>query len=79
MAYPKQFASGVVSVNVPYQSNGCSLSEKTTFLSKSDTLQELNLCILYAKYYIYIPRLINNNTHDLYNSLTQLKLALQIK
>ncbi len=39
----------------------------------------LNCCTLYAKYYIYIQRLFNNNTLDLYVCLTQLKQALQIE
>ncbi len=34
-------------------------------------MQVLNICILYAKYYIYIQRLFNNNTLDLYDCLTQ--------
>ncbi len=41
-------------------------------------MQALNFCILYEKYYIYIQRLFNNNTRDLYNCLTLLKQALQI-
>ncbi len=49
------------------------------FPSDSDTMQVLNLCILFAKYYIYIQRLFNNNTLDLYDCLTQLKQALQIE
>ncbi len=34
---------------------------------------------LYVKYYIYIQRLFNNNTVDLYTCLTQLKQALKIE
>ncbi len=43
------------------------------FPSNSDVMQVLNFCILYAKYYIYIQRLFNNNTLD----LNQLKQALK--
>ncbi len=39
----------------------------------------LNICTLYAKYYIYIQQLFNNNTLDLYVCLTQLKEALKIE
>ncbi len=43
-------------------------------------MQVLNFCILYAKYYIYIQHLFNNNTLDLYlyTCLNQLKQALKI-
>ncbi len=41
------------------------------FPSNSDVMQLLNFCILYAKYYIYIQRLFNNNTFDLYTCLNQ--------
>ncbi len=47
------------------------------FLSNSDVMQVLNFCILYAKYYIYIQSLFNNNTLDLYTCLKQLKQALK--
>ncbi len=40
-------------------------------------MQVLNICILYAKYYIYIQRLFNNNTLDLYPCLHQFKQALK--
>ncbi len=40
-------------------------------------MQVLNFCILYAKYYIHIQCLFNNNTLDLYACLTQLKQALK--
>ncbi len=40
-------------------------------------MQVLNFYILYAKYYIYIQRLFNNNTLDLYTCLKQLKQALK--
>ncbi len=36
-------------------------------------MQVLNFCILYAKYYIFIQHLFNNNTLELYTCLTQLK------
>ncbi len=39
----------------------------------------LNFCILYAKYYIYIQHLFNNNTLDLYACLNQLKQTLTIE
>ncbi len=42
-------------------------------------MQVLSFCLLYAKYYIYIQRLFNNNTLDLYLSVTQPKQALKIK
>ncbi len=42
-------------------------------------MQVLNYCILYAKRYIYIQRLFNNNTLDLYDCLTQIKQTLQIE
>ncbi len=40
-------------------------------------MQVLNFCILYAKYYVYIQHLFNNNTLDLYACLAQLKQALK--
>ncbi len=40
-------------------------------------MQILNFHILYAKYYIYIQRLFNNNTLELYTCPTQLKQALK--
>ncbi len=40
-------------------------------------MQVLSFCILHAKYYIYIQRLFNNNTLDLYTCLNQLKQALE--
>ncbi len=42
-------------------------------------MQVLNFCILYAKYYIYIQRLFNSSTLDLYACLTQLKQTLKIE
>ncbi len=47
------------------------------FPLNSDTMQLLNICILYAKYYIDIQRLFNSNTFDLHACLTQLKQALK--
>ncbi len=40
-------------------------------------MQVLNFCILYAKYYIYMKRLFNNNTLDFYACLNQRKQALK--
>ncbi len=40
-------------------------------------MQVFNFCILYAKYYIYIQHLFNNNTLDLYTCLNQFKQALK--
>ncbi len=42
-------------------------------------MQVLNFCILYAKYYIFIQSVFNDNTLDLYDCLTQLRQALQIE
>ncbi len=47
------------------------------FPSNSDVMQVLNFCILYAKYYIHIEHLFNNNILDLYTCLNQLKQALK--
>ncbi len=51
------------------------------FPSNSDVMQVhvLIFCILYTKYYIYIQRLFNNNTLDLYTCLNQVKQALKIE
>ncbi len=49
------------------------------FLLNNDVMHVLNFCTLYAKHYIYIQRLFNNNTLDLYVCLTQLKQALRIE
>ncbi len=49
------------------------------FPPNSDVMQVLNFCMLYAKYYIYVQRLFNNNTLDLYTCLNQLKQALKIE
>ncbi len=46
-------------------------------LRKTNVMQVLNFCILYAKYYIYIQSLFNNYTLDLYTCLDQLKQALK--
>ncbi len=44
-------------------------------------MQVLNICILWAKYYIYIQRLFNNkkNDLDLCECLAQVKLAFEIE
>ncbi len=47
------------------------------FPSNIDVMQVLNFCILYAKYYIYMQLLFNNDTFDLYTCLNQLKQALK--
>ncbi len=49
------------------------------FPSNNDVMQVLNVCILYAKYYIYIECIFNNNTLDLYTCLNQLKQDLKIE
>ncbi len=49
------------------------------FPFNNDVMHVLNLCVLYAKYYIYIQCLFNNNTLDLYICLTQLKQAMKIE
>ncbi len=47
------------------------------FPYNSDVMQVLNLCILFAKYYIHIQHLFNNNTLDLYAFLNHLKCVLK--
>ncbi len=49
------------------------------FPLNNDVMHVLKFCILYANYYIYIQRLFNYNTLDLYVCLTQLKQALEIE
>ncbi len=49
------------------------------FPFNNDGMHVLNFCVLYAKYYISIQRLFNNNTLDLSACLTQLKQALTIE
>ncbi len=49
------------------------------FPLNNDVMHVFNFCTLYAKYYIYIQRLFNNNTLDLYVCLSQLKQALKIE
>ncbi len=39
----------------------------------------LNFCILYVKYYIYIPKLFNSNKIDFLNFLTYLKQKINIE
>ncbi len=41
--------------------------------SNHDMIQVLNYCLMYAKYYIYIQQLYNNNAVDLFAYLDQLK------
>ncbi len=42
-------------------------------------MQVLNICILHAKYYIYIQHIFNNSILELYTCLTQLKQALKLE
>ncbi len=56
----------------------CSIANQIASLIKSYTIQELNFCLIYTKYYIYIQRLFHGKKLDLYTSLTQLKFALEI-
>ncbi len=49
------------------------------FPQNNDVMHVLNFCTLYAKYYIYIQRLFNNNTLDLYVCLAQLQLKQALK
>ncbi len=46
------------------------------FASLHEMIQVLYYCVVYAKYYIYIQRLYNNNVLDLYAYLAKLKKAL---
>ncbi len=48
------------------------------FPLNNNVMHVLNICTLYAKYYIYIQRLFNS-TLDLNVCLTQLKQALKIE
>ncbi len=45
----------------------------------SDVVLASNYCILNAKYYIYIQKLLHNNKIDFYNYLVQLKNKLQVE
>ncbi len=49
------------------------------FPGDSDVIEVINYCVLYAKYYIYIQRLYNNNKLDLFGYMTQLKFAMEIE
>ncbi len=42
------------------------------FPSDSDVIEILNYCVLYAKYYIYIQHLYNNNKLHLFAYMSQL-------
>ncbi len=49
------------------------------FVSSNGIIDVLNYCILYAKYYIYIQSLSNQNKLDVYAYLTLLKNTLTIE
>ncbi len=49
------------------------------FQGDSDVIEVLNYCVVYAKYYIYIQRLYNNNTLELFIYMSQLKYAMEIE
>ncbi len=49
------------------------------FPLNNDVMHLLNFCILYAKYYIYIQCLFNNNTLDLYVCLTKTQASIEKK
>ncbi len=49
------------------------------FPNTSDDIRDLNYCILFTKYYIFIQWLFSNNELDLYVCQTQIKLALNIE
>ncbi len=49
------------------------------FPGENKIFKVINFCILIAKYYIYIQKLINSNKIDFYNYLVQLKQKLQIE
>ncbi len=46
------------------------------FVGSNGIIDVLNYCILYAKYYIYIQRIFNQNKLDVYAYLTLLKNTL---
>ncbi len=46
---------------------------------ESKIFKVINFCILIAKYYIYIQKLINSNKIDFYDYLVQLQQKLQIE
>ncbi len=47
--------------------------------TQNKKIHVLNNCILYTKYFIYIQRLLRNNSLDVYANLMQIKEALQIE
>ncbi len=49
------------------------------FVGSNSITDDLNYCILYAKYYIYIQRLFNQNKLDVDAYLTLLKNTLTIE
>ena len=49
------------------------------FPNSDDDTIALNYCILCAKYYVYIQRLVNENRIDFYEFLVQLKFKLSIE
>ncbi len=49
------------------------------FVGSNGITDVSNYCILYAKYYIYIQRLFNQNKYDVYARLTLLKNTLIIE
>ncbi len=49
------------------------------FPSENKIFKVINFCILIAKYYIYIQKLINSNKIDFFDYLAQLKQKLQIE
>ncbi len=46
---------------------------------EKEKIHVLNYCIPYTKYYIYIQRLFQNNTLDVYACQMQIKAALEIE
>ncbi len=50
-----------------------------SFPGENKIFNVINFCILIAKYYIYIQKLINSNKIDFYDFLVQLKQKLQIE
>ncbi len=49
------------------------------FPGDSDVIEVLNYRVLYAKYYIYIQCICNNNKLNLFAYLSQLKYAMEIE
>ncbi len=73
--FPSQVVSGI-DIRDSKVIEGCILFG---FPLNNDVMHVLNFCTLYAKYYIDIQRLFNNNTLDLHVCLPQLKQALKIE